>query len=310
MRSDLENQATTEPASVFEEDSGGYAELGDFMGRQPQLAIFRRFGSLSNQTLLYLQAEITDLEHHLKYIQKRDNQSKDKVQRQYARSWYGLSDSASLPEPSHQREQYDLIMKIRKLTVEYHTALYFHKETLALRSPHCKLLKDLREWMSPSRGNISILSWDCRTWETCDETDLVTFENSEMDGFTSFVTHTVVDVYHNLIGRHIHKARDKSILPLNYADHHHTVTYSHRPIAQLTQTFTVFVTCTLPIVAIVVLDYVHGTNTRLAIIAALTGLFSISMNLLTTASLSDIFGNTSTFVAVLVFFLGSTNNAE
>jgi hypothetical protein len=87
-------------------------------------------------------------------------------------------------------------------------ALYFHKEALALRSPHKKILGDLREWMRrPTMGHVQILSWDWRTWEVCDEDDLITFENSTMDRFTSLVTYTIVDMYHNLIGRHIHVRR-------------------------------------------------------------------------------------------------------
>jgi hypothetical protein len=53
-------------------------------------------------------------------------------------------------------------------------------------------------------GNIHILSPDWETWEKCDSADLLTFENSAMDRFTSLVTYTIVDVYHNLFGRYIH----------------------------------------------------------------------------------------------------------
>ncbi|KAJ8121593.1 hypothetical protein ONZ43_g1993 [Nemania bipapillata] len=267
--------ATTQCDIVGE---GGYARLSEHMGQHPQLAIFRRFGKLANQNLLYYQAEITELEHHIQFIQEQDNKSDDKNRNQYAMSWVALAESSDEEPGCPGRQQYELVMKLRKIMAEY------------------------------SMGHITILSWDWRTWEVCDESDLITFEDSTMDRFTSLVTYTIVDIYHKLIGRHIHNTREKSTLPLNYADHRHTVTYTHKSIARFTQAFTVFIASTLPIAAIVILYIVENMATRLGIIALLTGLFSVSMSLLTMAALQEIFAATAAFAAVLVFFLGSTNN--
>ncbi|KAI3320413.1 hypothetical protein HD806DRAFT_506288 [Xylariaceae sp. AK1471] len=291
-------------------EAGGYARLAEHMGRHPELAIYRRYGALANETLLFYHAEIAELEQRLRKVRERDRNSDDKACQLHDRAWSLLSGSAELGGPgSPQREQYDLIMKLRKLMGKYHKALYYHKESLALRSPHHKLLEDLREWMErPTMGNIHILSSDWKTWSKCDSADLFTFENSAMDRFTSLVTYTIVDIYHNLIGRYIHKKRSNAILPLSYTDHRHTVTYSHKTIAMFTQTFTVLIASSLPIAAIVLLYSVKNMTTRLGIIAASTGLFSISMNLLTMATLQEIFAATAAFAAVLVVFLGSTNN--
>lgn len=78
---------------------------------------------------------------------------------------------------------------------------------MSLRRPHRKLLEDLRGWMQrPDLGRIAICSCDWRTWEPDNEMedDLLTFENSAMDEFTSLITYTAVDVYHKLLGRYIH----------------------------------------------------------------------------------------------------------
>jgi hypothetical protein len=91
----------------------------------------------------------------------------------------------------------------------------------------------------------------------------------------------------------VQDARQKTVLPLNYADHRHTVTYTHKSIAQFTKAFTVLIACTLPVAAIVILYIVENMATRLGIIAILTGLFSISMSLLTMASLQEIFAATA-----------------
>ncbi|KAI3330101.1 hypothetical protein F4824DRAFT_492444 [Ustulina deusta] len=290
----MAQEPTPVPIDLDSLEVGGYSRLAEYMGQQPQLSIFRRFGTLTNANLLYLQAELTDLERQLEFVQKQDNQSNDDARRRYFRSWYQLSESAGLDVGSPEREQYELIMKLRKLMDQYHQALYFHNAALALRTPHIKILGDLREWMRrPTMGFIHILSMDWRTWEYCDKTDMITFENSVMDRFTSLITYTIVDIYHSLIGRHIHQAREETSLPLNYRDHRHKVTYTHRSIARFTQTFTVLIACTLPIAGIVVLYNVHDMAIRLGIIAALTGLFSTSMSILTTASLQEIFSATA-----------------
>ena len=43
----------------------GYAKLASFMASDSEFAIFRRFGALNAQNLLYYQAELMDLETHL-----------------------------------------------------------------------------------------------------------------------------------------------------------------------------------------------------------------------------------------------------
>ncbi|KAJ8131903.1 hypothetical protein O1611_g1717 [Lasiodiplodia mahajangana] len=285
---------TTESEFV---ELGGYTRLAEHMGRQPQLAILRRFGTLANATLLYYQAEITELEHYLEFVQDQDNLSDDENRRLHSRSWIRLCQSAACNEVgSPERRQYEAIMKLRKLMGQYHKALYFHKKAMALRTPHTTILGDLREWMQrPTMGRVSILSWDRRTWDVCDESDLITFDDSTMDRFTSFITYTMVNIYHDLIGRHIHAAGNN------------TVTYTHRSIALFTEAFTVLIACSLPIAAIVILYSVNNMVTRLGIFAALTALFSISMSLLTMASPQEIFSATTVFAAVLVFFLGSQN---
>ena len=36
------------------------------------------------------------------------------------------------------------------------------------------------------------------------ESDLLGFQNTRIDGFTSFLNFTIVDIYHKLLGKHIH----------------------------------------------------------------------------------------------------------
>ncbi|KAK5632041.1 hypothetical protein RRF57_007755 [Xylaria bambusicola] len=115
-------ETTPETIDLDFVEPGGYNRLAEYMGQQPQLAIYRRFGTLANANLLYLQAEITELENQLRTIQDEDSQSNDDARRKYFQSWYRLSDSARLEPGSPEREQYELIMKLRELMAQYRTS--------------------------------------------------------------------------------------------------------------------------------------------------------------------------------------------
>ncbi|OTA55074.1 hypothetical protein K449DRAFT_337981 [Hypoxylon sp. EC38] len=291
-------------------ESGGYERLARHMGQHPEQGIFRRFGALAHQTLLYYQAEIARIEVRLQIVQEQDRKSDNEHRKMYDQAWIALSESAESGISSgSDREQYDLIMKLRKLINEYYKALYYHKQTLSLRKPHRKQLEDLREWMQrPTLGRIQIYSCDWTTWQPIKdiEEDLLTFENSTMDAFTSLVTYTAVDVYHKVLGRHIHVRI--TILPLTYPDNRHTVTYSHHTIAKFTRALAVMLSCMLPIGAIVLLNEVKDMTNRLIVIAGVTITFSLCMNGFTMATLSEIFAATAAFSAVLVVFLGATGS--
>ncbi|PVH79058.1 hypothetical protein DL98DRAFT_633031 [Cadophora sp. DSE1049] len=49
----------------------GYPKLAELQGTYPQLGIYRRFATLNARNLLYLQAELVDLEEHACLLQQR-----------------------------------------------------------------------------------------------------------------------------------------------------------------------------------------------------------------------------------------------
>ncbi|KAI5924173.1 hypothetical protein F4810DRAFT_666068 [Camillea tinctor] len=318
----LVNMATANeerPVATRYPEPGGYDRLAQFMGRHPQLGIFRRFGALAYETLLYYQAEISDIEQRLRGLRAANKSPGDGPggdnRKEYMMSWVELLESTESDDPDDTgREQLKLIMRLRDLMVKYEKALYYHNHALTLRRPHGKLLKDLREWMDrPLLGRIMIFSCDYKAW-TKDkdiEEDLLTFENSMMDHFTALVTYRLTDIYHKFVGRYIHKKtgkNDNPVLPVTNEDDPHMIIYPHRVVARLTRTITVFLACMLPVISIAILYTVSDTKTRLGIIAGLTGFFSISMDIFTMATLPEIFAATAAFAAVLVVFIGSNGN--
>ena len=74
----------------------GYPKLGSLMGADPPLAIFRRYSALNAQTLLYMQAEINQLERDLQEITEEDFKSSDPERSAFSREWWKLAGATGI----------------------------------------------------------------------------------------------------------------------------------------------------------------------------------------------------------------------
>ena len=92
----------------------GYAKLSSLISTDPEFAIFRKFGALNAQNLLYYQAELLGLEDDLNDIASRDRISQDSKKREYAYNWAQLSLSVDGKDL-----QLEIFMKIRKTLKAY-----------------------------------------------------------------------------------------------------------------------------------------------------------------------------------------------
>jgi hypothetical protein len=96
----------------------GYEGLARFMGTYPELAIFRRFGALNLQNIIYLQAEITTLEDEFQEIVAEDNLNAEREM--FSRDWDHLANSANSgygDEAASRR--YRMIIHIRQVLKDY-----------------------------------------------------------------------------------------------------------------------------------------------------------------------------------------------
>jgi hypothetical protein len=96
--------------------SGSYPRLSEFMGLWPEVAIFRRFGALNTQNLLFLQAEIAHLERELQLIREREEKREDERGLLAQRSWFELSQAS---EDGEDCPQWAIIQDIRSKLTEY-----------------------------------------------------------------------------------------------------------------------------------------------------------------------------------------------
>lgn len=103
----------------------GYPKLGRLMAAYPEVAIFKRFGALNAENLLYLQAEIQDLEIALRKQQNEDLASTHRDRTMYCRDWWSLKESGGTEaEQGNDGRQWELILKIRQKITEYSKCLY------------------------------------------------------------------------------------------------------------------------------------------------------------------------------------------
>jgi hypothetical protein len=103
--------ATTDPLA---HKLKGYPKLAGQIELRPQLAIFRRFGSLNALNLLYLQADLALFQNELEHQQGVDNRSGDPRKLEYATSWYRLSTSVENGDDSQLQLAHKLQEKLDK----------------------------------------------------------------------------------------------------------------------------------------------------------------------------------------------------
>lgn len=93
----------------------GYPELASIMGRYFEMGILRRFGTLNALNLLYLQAELIELESELQEIAGKDVKSDIPFRSDFAHDWVLLSK----PIGNGDEKQWQKVLQIRAKLKEY-----------------------------------------------------------------------------------------------------------------------------------------------------------------------------------------------
>lgn len=89
----------------------GYPQLAVFQGAYSELAIYRSSSTLNARNLLYLRAEIVDLEDQLNRYTIEDFNSDEPEKKRYSRNWYYLSRPS---EGDVHNSQWHTILSIRE----------------------------------------------------------------------------------------------------------------------------------------------------------------------------------------------------
>ncbi|KAM7215471.1 hypothetical protein V8F06_009137 [Rhypophila decipiens] len=270
----------------------GYGLLGRLMGEAPEAAIFRSFAALSAEDLLYRQAELISLEKDWRETQERLRESSNEATQDRIYNWDEIQHSENLTA----------VLKIREKVDNYHKALLRHREVTRLASPQRSTLRFLQEWMHrETMGNIWFTGVDKDVWspEPDSKHDLVC-----VDDTGPWITQYLVLLYHDILGRHVHRSDPERVPHLR-----NSVSYDNSTISRMAKVFTTVAGALFPVVSIVILYAIDDTKKRLGVLAVVTVLFSLCMSLGTRAGVAEVFGASAAFAAVLVVFIGTSDSS-
>ena len=97
----------------------GYPKLSKLMGSSPAVTIFRRFSTLNIQNLLYLQAEINELEDEINEIAREDNESHSEQKKLFSTQWEVMANASD-----GDRLQWEKWLEIRSKLDQYSIQSY------------------------------------------------------------------------------------------------------------------------------------------------------------------------------------------
>ncbi|KAK4565360.1 hypothetical protein LTR86_003977 [Recurvomyces mirabilis] len=277
----------------------GYNKLAVLMGRNPQVAIFRRFGALNMLNLLYLQAELSELERKFETAYLDDAVSNKANVREFCKSMVALRNSENGPN-GDQLEQFLVIQdKLEK----YNAALVQVAEVSKLRHADERRLSDLQTWLEDSDlGGDFLQATEAQPWTKRHESDLAVLEGppAEEESLLPALAELPLNLIHCCLGSRGSRRRkpDEETGVFQYDDD---------GLRRLNKLITTTIASLLPVVAIVVLYAVQGTWRRIYVTIGFTTCFGMALAM-TSAKISEIFAATAAFAAVEVVFIGSVSN--
>ncbi|KAF2441969.1 hypothetical protein P171DRAFT_366077 [Karstenula rhodostoma CBS 690.94] len=278
----------------------GYPMLAAQIEKRPELAMFRRFGGLNAENLLYLQAELVLLEDELRKQQAEDHSSSVEAKAKYALNWYHLRNSRN----NGDSKQLDLVHRIRETLWQYNEALIQQSRVLSYPEPDQYDLKYMQRFLhSQEHMDLCLLGPDATIWGSLSEphshsADLASLcPRKKEDPFSNWV----VD---NAITKLV-RCGCSCFLRSSRADMRGIIGYEDVKVMRITYWMTSVIASLLPIGSIVILYKAHSTAARLGIIAAFNMLVSLCLSAFTNAKRVEVFAITAAFAAVQVVFVSA-----
>ncbi|KAJ4361046.1 uncharacterized protein N0V89_001615 [Didymosphaeria variabile] len=275
-------------SNTSSEKAQGYPMLAAQIEQRPEMAIFRRFGGLNAENLLYLQAELVLLEEELQKQQMEDSNSNIEPKTKYARNWYHLRSSQN----NGDSRQLDLVHTIRETLWQYNQALIQQSRVLSYPEPDRYDLKYMQRFLhSKHHMDLCLLGPDATIWGSLSEPhahspDLASLRpRKKEDPFSNWV----VD---NAITKLV-RCGCACFLKSSRADMRGIIGYEDEKVMQITYWMTSVIASLLPIGSIVILYKVQSMAARLGIIAAFNVLVSLCLSVFTNAKRAEVFAVTA-----------------
>ncbi|OCL08141.1 hypothetical protein AOQ84DRAFT_293747 [Glonium stellatum] len=277
----------------------GYPRLGERMGSAPEMAIFRRFGTLNAQMLLYMQSELIHLENELRELEWEDSRSDQPYRSKYSRDCFFLHN----PKTPGDDRQLKLVMEIKAKLKEYNKTLKLQSFLTSMPEPSNCDLEHIQCYMeSRDMGPLIMTGPDADIWGSVAVPesrvpDLIALQarHSE-DPFSRWVTGTGMKIFFRCGG---HRWRKPSPV-------HGRIIYLNNKLLRITYWITSIIASILPVSSIVILYCVKSMLARLAIIAGFNIIVSLCLLSFTDAKRSEAFAVTAAYVSDSLFLLEKT----
>lgn len=293
----------------------GYDKLARLIADHPSLAIYRKFGLLSSKILLYMQAELVNLENELEILVQDDDEEDEKAS--FKVSWKAMS-SASCENGADL--QHRKVVNVQEKLRAYRTMrsqnllekfsncltdamLLQSSRVRNLAKPRPSDLFVLQEWLEEPRGGDCFLEGiEADPWDPMYEDDLITLTLSEQeDHLAKYLGDRLAPWYHHCI-RPQRKQRSEDQVWKGFAE------YSERIFVAIGNVTSMVLASLIPNVSIFALCFVESMVARLVVITVMSFLFSFIMTIVTRAGRAEVFAATTAFAAVLVVFVGGFNH--
>ncbi|KAH4029310.1 hypothetical protein HBH70_238340 [Parastagonospora nodorum] len=279
----------------------GYPRLSERMGLKPETLIFRKFVALNARILLYMQAELVDLERALQKQEERDLNDKDGKRSRYA------SDFSYLPL-SHKygdTTQLQLVKNIQVKLEVYNKALIQQYKVNQIPGPDRFDLDDMQALLISDAMDRGVLTGnDATIWGHPDTPnihapDLIGLcQREDVDTFSRIVSRNAIFLFNYGLGR------------IKKADHHLGNVYYGSSVLNITKWITSILASMLPVASILVLSKLQARNTKLGVLVAFNFVFTVCLTVCTKAKRAEVFAITAAFAAVQVVFIGTDNSTS
>ncbi|KKY28725.1 hypothetical protein UCDDS831_g00110 [Diplodia seriata] len=261
------------------------------MGPHRGMALFKRFAVLNARNLLYMQAELLDLERELDVIAEMD--------REDGRPFDVEALKLMSPDPGEpDDEQRQLVLKLRRKLKEYNEALLQQAKINKLEKANKYDLHVLNGWLRQEQGGDNfLLGVEARPWQ--EQRDLVALSSRQHDTLTKYMSETLVPWLHRQ-GLHRPKKMDEEAGLVEWDDGSYSTA---------SRVLSVVASSIIPGAAVVTLYHIQDLLARIFAALAFSAIFSLALALLTTARPAEIFAATAAFASVQVVFIGSTSTS-
>ncbi|KAB2573310.1 hypothetical protein DBV05_g8034 [Lasiodiplodia theobromae] len=265
------------------------------MGDIPETAIFRRFGFLNAQNLLYMQAELVNLEDRLRRVQARDARASGSRE-WYAKNWFFLGHPED--QEDGDDEQWELVKEIRERLKEYNETIIQQLKITSVDPPGSSDLHYIQRYLvSEDMDNGVLTGKDSELWGSLENPKehardlLALLGRHNGDLFSSWVAESVADKLTKLQqnGRLSATPRLGDI--------------TDQKLLRWTFMITSVIASALPILSIAVLYCVRSIKLRLVLIGVFNVVLSCVLAGFTSAKRAEVFGVCAAFSAVCVVFV-------